>query len=82
MVCVCVLTHGVCVCVLCRRLDQDDFKRVVKQGLVVLSEVGGLVGGLVCLCCSKHSSSSIITDQHVCRIAVLWIHNNSSMHAM
>lgn len=25
----------------CRRLDQNDFKRVVKQGLVVLSEVRG-----------------------------------------
>lgn len=29
------------VCRCCRRLDQDDFKRVVKQGLVVLSEVRG-----------------------------------------
>jgi len=28
-----------CVWFVCRRLDQDDFKRVVKQGLVVLSEV-------------------------------------------
>lgn len=31
-----LLTSPECVC---RRLDQDDFKRVVKQGLVVLTEV-------------------------------------------
>lgn len=70
----CVMSHGGCACAwssgLCSRLDQDDFKRVVKQGLVVLSEVGAggrgyMVGTLSGLqLCFKHCYVLDAARQH------------------
>jgi hypothetical protein len=44
----------------CRRLDKDDYKRVLKQGMVIMSEVG-LSHNNNCSCCHSFSFVAVAT---------------------